>query len=188
MVLEDLEFLPVGDSDTREAARRLITEYLQWLAVEAADRYGLSLDVEAMMSSDLGESSRFWPPHGRFYVLRSGGSFVGVGGLKQLSTEVGEIERMYVQPHVRGFGVGRRLLERLINDGREIGYRVLKLESLKFLTAAHTLYRSVGFVEIPPYADNSMQEFQAAEVRGTYRSSAIFMQLVLDPKVTRSDA
>ncbi len=181
MVLEGLEFLPVGNSDTRVAARRLITEYLQWLAVGAAERYGLSFDIEAMVSADLEASSRFWPPHGRFYVIRSRSSFVGVGGLKQLSTEVGEIERMYVQPHVRGIGAGRRLLERLINDGREIGYRVLKLESLKFLTAAHTLYRSVGFVEIPPYADNSMQEFQAAEVLGRYRTSAIFMQLVLDP-------
>jgi hypothetical protein len=42
---------------------------------------------------------------------------------------------------------------------------------------AHALYRSVGFVEITLYAENSMKDYQPAETMGTYRSSAVFMEL-----------
>ncbi|PYM49834.1 MAG: hypothetical protein DME14_07455, partial [Candidatus Rokuibacteriota bacterium] len=84
---------------------------------------------------------------------------------------------MYVQPHVRGIGAGRLLVERLLADAQSIGYQVVRLESLKLLSAAHALYRSVGFVEIMPYAENSMKEYQPAETMDTYRSSAVFMEL-----------
>jgi ribosomal protein S18 acetylase RimI-like enzyme len=86
---------------------------------------------------------------------------------------------MYVQPQVRGIGAGRRLVERLLADARAIGYETVRLESLKFLSAAHALYRSVGFVEITPYAENSMKDYQPAETMETYRSSAVFMELRL---------
>ena len=84
---------------------------------------------------------------------------------------------MYVQPHVRGVGAGRRLVEQLLTDARAIGYEAVRLESLKFLSAAHALYRSVGFVEITPYAENSMNAYQPAERIEIYRSSAVFMEL-----------
>ena len=180
MTTRSVELTPVGDPQSREAARRLITEYLQWLSVGAAEHYGLTIDIAGMVSSDLDDASGFWPPTGRFYVLRSDGVFVGVGALKRLSDDAAEVERMYVQPQARGIGGGRRILERLIADAREIGYRVLKLESLKFLTAAHTLYRSAGFVDTPPYAHSSMEDFQAADVLDKYRTSAVFMELVID--------
>jgi ribosomal protein S18 acetylase RimI-like enzyme len=78
---------------------------------------------------------------------------------------------------VRGVGAGRILVERLLADARTIGYHVVRLESLKFLSAAHALYRSVGFAEITPYAENSMKNYQPAETMDTYRSSAVFMEL-----------
>jgi GNAT superfamily N-acetyltransferase len=174
-----VELLPVEDASTREAARRLIAEYLRWIAGCAATKYGLSFDVDAMVVSDLDDESKFYPPSGRFYVIRHASSYVGVGCLKRLTPTVAEIQRMYVQPHARGIGAGRRLLERLLSDARAIGYEIVRLESLKFLSAAHALYRSVGFVEITPYVDNSMKEYQPAETMDTYRSSAVFMELGL---------
>jgi GNAT superfamily N-acetyltransferase len=174
-----VELLPVEDAPTRDAARSLIAEYLRWIASCAAINYGLSFDVDAMVTSDLEDQSKFYPPSGRFYVIRHSNTYVGVGSLKRLAPAVAEVQRMYVQPHVRGIGAGRRLMEQLLNDARAIGYDVVRLESLKFLSAAHALYRSVGFVEITPYAENSMKEYQPAEKMGTYRSSAVFMELRL---------
>jgi hypothetical protein len=74
-------------------------------------------------------------------------------------------------------------LGRLLSDARAIGYRVIRLESLRFLAAAHALYRSAGFVEIAPYADSSMREYQPVEALGNYRASAVFMELRLDPAI-----
>jgi len=172
-----VELLLVEDASTRDAARSLIEEYLRWIASSAATSYGLSFDVDAMVTSDLEDRAKFYPPDGRFYVIRHSNEYVGVGCLKRLTPTVAEVQRMYVQPHVRGIGAGRRLVEQLLTDARAIGYEAVRLESLKFLSAAHALYRSVGFVEITPYAENSMNAYQPAERIEIYRSSAVFMEL-----------
>jgi GNAT superfamily N-acetyltransferase len=174
-----IDLVAVDDAATREAARRLIAEYLRWLASIAAASYGLSFDVDAMVASDIEDQAKFYPPSGRFYVIRYEGANVGVGCLKRLTPSVAEIQRMYVQPHVRGVGAGRLLLQQLLSDARAIGYEVVRLESLKFLSAAHALYRSVGFTEITPYAQNSMTKYQPRDTIDTYRANAVFMELRL---------
>lgn len=116
---------------------------------------------------------------GRFYVIRREDANVRVGCLKRITLSVAEIQRMYVQPHVRGVGAGRLLLQQLLSGARAIGYEAVRLESLKFLSAAHALYKSVGFAEITPYAENSMTMYQPRYAMGRYRSSAVFMELRL---------
>jgi len=174
-----IDLVAVDDAATRAAARDLIAEYLHWIASSAAANYGLSFDVDAMVRSDLDDRAKFYPPSGRFYVIRQSGTYFGVGCLKRLAPTVAEVQRMYVQPHVRGVGAGRRLMQQLLADARDIGYEVVRLESLKFLSAAHTLYKSVGFVETTPYAKNSMKQFQPAETMNMYHSSAVFMEMRL---------
>jgi GNAT superfamily N-acetyltransferase len=177
-----IELVAVDDAATREAARDLIAEYLRWIASAAAASYGLSFDVDGMVTSDIEDRSKFYRPSGRFYVIRRGESHVGVGCLKRITPSVAEIQRMYVQPHVRGVGAGRLLLQQLLRDAREIGYEAVRLESLKFLSAAHALYRSAGFVEITPYAENSMTKYQPGDTLDKYCSSAVFMELHLRPE------
>jgi GNAT superfamily N-acetyltransferase len=174
-----IELVAVGDAATRGAARDLIAEYLRWIASVAAASYGLSFDVDAMVASDIEDRAKFYPPSGRFYVIRREDATVGVGCLKRITPSVAEIQRMYVQPHVRGVGAGRLLLQQLLSDARAIGYEAVRLESLKFLSAAHALYKSVGFAEITPYAGNSMTTYQPRETIDRYRSSAVFMELRL---------
>ncbi|MCJ0763524.1 GNAT family N-acetyltransferase [Variovorax terrae] len=177
------ELVPVGDAATRDAARRLIADYLAWVAAEARTHYGLSFDTEAMLASDLGDPTKFYPPNGRFYLVRHAGRYVGVGCLKRLpdpsTGATAELQRMYVEPAARGLGAGRLLVQRLLADARAMGCRQAKLESLKCLSAAHGLYRSAGFTEVQPYAGNSMQDYQAGSAAATYRASAVFMELDL---------
>ena len=174
-----IELVPVDDAATRDAARDLIAEYLRWIASIAAASYGLSFDIDAMVASDIEDRAKFYPPSGRFYLVRREDANVGVGCLKRLTPSVAEIQRMYVQPHVRGVGAGRLLLQQLLSDARAIGYEAVRLESLKALSAAHALYRSVGFTEVTPYADNSMTKYQPRDAIDRYRSSAVFMELRL---------
>src|SRR5258706_33162 len=109
MTLSAVQLIAVDDEETRAAARRLIAEYLRWIADAAEEKYGLAFDVEAMVTSDLDDRSKFYPPGGRFYVVRHVGQYVGVGCLKALSPRVAEIQRMYVQPEVRGVGAAAGL-------------------------------------------------------------------------------
>jgi GNAT superfamily N-acetyltransferase len=172
-----VNLVPVETAQQRETARVLLVEYLRWVGEIARSSYGLSFDIEAMARSDIEDRSKFYPPTGRFYLVRHDDRDIGVGGLKRLAQGVGEIQRMYIQPHVRGIGAGRALVERLLRDARELGYVKVRLESLRALAPAHTLYRSVGFVEVEPYADNSMNAYQDRATLEAYRRSAIFMEL-----------
>ena len=170
--------VPVDDAATRAAAEQLIREYLQFIADTALQSYRLTFDIEAMIASDLEDTGKFYPPAGRFYVVRHADRIVGVGCLKRLTPDVAEIQRMYVQPSARGLGAGRLLVGQLLSGARAMRFRTVRLESLRALSAAHALYRSVGFREIAPYDENSMRDYQSADAMDAYRSSAIFMELV----------
>src|SRR5574341_2258925 len=108
--------LPVQSELQRELARKLIAEYLHWLNESGQREYGLNFDIEAMLASDIADSKKFQPPFGRFYLAQEGEQVGGVGCLKQLQEQVGEIQRMYVRPEFRGRGLGRLIAERLIAD------------------------------------------------------------------------
>ena len=60
---------------------------------------------------------------------------------------------MYVLPAYHGKGIGRALAEMLIQDARDIGYKIMKLDTGPRQLAALGLYRSLGFQEIEPYYD-----------------------------------
>jgi GNAT superfamily N-acetyltransferase len=175
----DLVLHPATSPDHRAAARALIAEYLHWVGDMASTEHGLAFDIDAMLRADFAATSPFRPPHGRLVVVEHAGAFIGVGALKRLNGDIGELQRMYVQPRARGLGAGRALLQRLLDDARAMKLRAVRLESLKALAAAHALYRSAGFVDIAPYADNSMRGYQADSAMAAYRDSAVFMELVL---------
>ena len=57
---------------------------------------------------------------------------------------------MAVAPKYQGQGVGRRLLQAVIESARAAGMRRLYLETNHVLAPAIRLYHSVGFQAIPP--------------------------------------
>jgi GNAT superfamily N-acetyltransferase len=177
--MAEVQFHQVESEEDKQRADALIREYLEWLNERIQRDYGIEFDVEAMLASNLSEPDKFYPPVGRFYLARYGGEIAGVGCLKKLGEGVGEVQRMYVPPRFRGRGVGRAIVNRLIEDARSMGYRRLKLGSLGFLGAAHSLYRSVRFHQIDPYVDNSMELYQDAGNLDKYYSIAVFMEMNL---------
>ena len=174
-----IHFEQVENEKQKEQAGALIREYLHWLNERVQREYGIGFDVEAMVASDLSDPHKFHSPDGRFYLAQYDNAIAGVGCLKKLQEGVGEIQRMYVLTRFRGRKIGRAIVNRLIDDARSIGYRQLKLESLGFLEAAHSLYRSVGFYEIDPYADNSMRSYQEQKNLDRYYSITVFMEMDL---------
>jgi GNAT superfamily N-acetyltransferase len=99
-------------------------------------------------------TTEFTPPNGVFLLARLDGQAVGCGALRTLEADNAEIKRMWVDPAVRGRGIGRSLLAALENAAAELGCRAVRLDTAAYLTEALPLYKSAGYAEIPAYNDN----------------------------------
>ena len=102
----------------------------------------------------------FRPPSGVFLRLEEDdGSALAIGGLRSLDPDAAgrrmEVKHLYVVPGARGRGLGRLLLGELERRAREAGAATLVLDTNRSLEAAAGLYRSAGFVPVPPYNQNS---------------------------------
>jgi putative acetyltransferase len=90
---------------------------------------------------------------GTFLVVYRAGVPVGCGALRLLDAETAELKRMYVDPAVRGTGLGRRLVNALEAEARALGVWRLVLETGVRQVAALALYRATGFRPIPLYGE-----------------------------------
>lgn len=92
-------------------------------------------------------------PSVRFWSAWDGDVLVGIGALKQLSTEHGEIKSMHTSIDYRGRGVGSAVLNHIVLIAQEMGMIQLSLEtgSWDYFKPAHALYRRHGFVECGPF-------------------------------------
>jgi phosphinothricin acetyltransferase len=63
---------------------------------------------------------------------------------------------VYVERGWRGKGVGRRLLERLIDLARDLGYHKMVLSTFPFNTAGVALYERLGFQRVGVYREQGV--------------------------------
>lgn len=87
---------------------------------------------------------------GHIFVLYADAKPVGCVALLPMNDGVYELSKMAVSPHLRGQGLGRRLLQHVIEQARMIGAKSLFLGSNTKLSNAVHLYESVGFRHVPP--------------------------------------
>ena len=64
------------------------------------------------------------------------------------------MKRLYVRPAYRGLGLGRQLVESMLDTARLAGYGCVLLDTLDDMESARALYHELGFEEIPPYYHN----------------------------------
>ncbi|MBI3746744.1 MAG: GNAT family N-acetyltransferase [Chloroflexi bacterium] len=136
--------------------RALWLEYLRWGNDELEARFGFRMPVEPVVDHDLVTIAKFQPPDGRLLLAFDGDAAFGIAALRRIGADTAEIKRMYVRPAGRRGGVGRAMLERLVEDAATARYRAVRLDSAEFMLPAHRLYRSSGFVDIPPYSESEI--------------------------------
>ena len=103
-----------------------------------------ALDVNGLRSPDIS-----------FWTIWDDETLLGVGALKRLSADHGEIKSMHTARAVRRRGVGRAMLRHIIAIARASGISRLSLETgaSEYFRPARALYGSHGFVDCPPFAD-----------------------------------
>jgi putative acetyltransferase len=92
-------------------------------------------------------------PDVSFWSAWVGEELAGIGALKRLDALRGELKSMRVADPFLGRGVGRRMLEHLIEEARVAGLKSLWLEtgSTAEFTPALRLYESAGFARCGPF-------------------------------------
>jgi DNA-binding MarR family transcriptional regulator/GNAT superfamily N-acetyltransferase len=138
-------------------ARWCIGQYFD----ELDRRFESGFDPAASLSA---EDRDLIPPRGAFLVASVDGAPVACGAVKSVSPGVGSLKRMWVADTVRGAGIGRRVLEALESQARELGLTTLRLETNQTLHEAIGLYRGAGFREVAsfnadPYAHHWFEKF-----------------------------
>lgn len=93
-------------------------------------------------------------PGGKIFVALADGVPVGVCSLINLraagNTEFDfELSKLAVSEEARGLGIGEKLCNAVISAARELGGRNVYLESNTVLVPAVSLYRKLGFREVP---------------------------------------
>jgi len=146
-VLRMLTISQVQTPGQIEQARELFLEYAQSL--------GFSLcfqDFDKELACLPGDYS---PPDGRLFLAEHDGQIAGCAALHRLDATSGEMKRLYIRPQFRGLGLGRILAERILSEGKSIGFRRLRLDTVAgVMDDAIALYRRLGFREIEPYRQN----------------------------------
>ena len=81
-------------------------------------------------------------------VLEDAGKIIGTGGIGCLDEKTAELKRIWLLKEYRGLGLGRKLVESLLEFARSHGYQriELKVASPQIQPEAVGLYSSLGFV------------------------------------------
>jgi ribosomal protein S18 acetylase RimI-like enzyme len=155
---EATEIVPATSAPDIAAAKQLCLDYARALD------FSLSFqEFDAEMAAFPGE---YAPPRGALLLGRRHGSTVGVVALRPLSPTACEMKRLYLIPEARRSGLGRQLVLAVIDEARRLGYQTMRLDTVEHaMRAAISLYRSLGFREIPAYTANPQPDVLYMELK-----------------------
>ncbi len=142
---------PVTCDADLDDARQLFREYVEELDFDL-DFQNVEREMDALPGP-------YAPPDGAILLARIDDEPAGVVAVQPLDEDgVCEMKRLYVRPAHRGSGIGRALAEAIIDAAREQGHDTMRLDTVVSMTAARSLYRSLGFEERPPYYHNPLDD------------------------------
>jgi DNA-binding MarR family transcriptional regulator/GNAT superfamily N-acetyltransferase len=128
-------------------------------AIWALQQYFAELDRRFPSGFDPGNALRgdapaYRSPNGVFVVVHSDGEPAACGAVQRVDETTCEIKRMWVRPEWRGVGLGRRLLDDLLQRCRDLGSARVVLDTNSVLTEAISMYERAGFRSTERYNDN----------------------------------
>ena len=94
------------------------------------------------------------PPEGILYILEVDGEAAGMGAITRFNEDICEVHRMYNRPQYRGRGYAQRILDKLLEAGRELGYTTFRLSTPVFAHAAQHIYRKAGFLDVEDFRED----------------------------------
>ena len=147
--MEPIAVFPATTDLEFDEARQLFSEYAAGLGVDLCFQ-NFEHELENIKNT-------YGAPNGCLLLAHCSERPIGCVAFRPFMEGICEMKRLYVRPEARGLNVGRRLAIEIIQRARSAGYRSMVLDTLTSLTAAQTLYRSLGFRQVEPYYANPLQ-------------------------------
>ncbi|CAN0627900.1 Acetyltransferase CD1211 [Burkholderia multivorans] len=129
-----------------DAVKAIFREYIGSASV--------SLDFQNYEDELATLPGKYAAPRGGLLLAWQAGGVVGCAGFREVDETACEMKRVYVRPAARGLNIGRRLVERVLDEARAAGYARVCLDVLPEFEAARQLYESLGFVAAPAVTFN----------------------------------
>jgi ribosomal protein S18 acetylase RimI-like enzyme len=127
-------------------AKELIIEYVKWLN---HDLQFQNIDEELDNFPE-----KYKEPEGTFIIAKDNDNVVGCVAIKKLDNKICEMKRLFVKDEYKKNGIGKKLVEKIIEESKIKKYERMRLDTLSTMEAALNLYRKNGFHEIEPYYNN----------------------------------
>jgi putative acetyltransferase len=138
------------DDLSGQATRKLIEKHLRGMyeSSPAESVHAFSID-------------KLRHPSVTFWSVWMGNEIAGCGALKRLDDSRGEIKSMRVADKYLGRGIGRAILQHILEESRRRGFSSVWLEtgSTSPFVPALKLYESAGFVRCGPFEDYTDDPF-----------------------------
>lgn len=90
-------------------------------------------------------------PTSQYWIAEDNGKILGGVGLEQITPNnkqigpVAEVQKLYLSAAIRGNGLGRSLMDKLLAYANNHNYQYLYLETIHHLQPAISLYETLGF-------------------------------------------
>jgi GNAT superfamily N-acetyltransferase len=135
-----------------DAVRQIFQEY--------ADSLNIDLEFQGFESEIADLPGDYAAPRGQILLAHVDGTLAGCCALRPLDDSdypnAAEMKRLFVRKAFRGFGLGRQLVEAMLDAARQAGYDHVLLDTLDDMEAARALYVDLGFESIEPYYHNPL--------------------------------
>lgn len=128
---------PIESEIDLDVVRTLLKEY--W------NSFGFTPCFQNFGEELAGLPGAYAPPAGRLAIAYANGEPAGCVALRRIDDRRAEPKRLYVRPAYRGHGLGRALLEWVMNEARAAGYTELAGDTMPQMREALALYRQMGF-------------------------------------------
>ena len=136
-----IDFVQASSDDDIAQARGLFREYETWIQTD--------LCFQSFEQELAGLPGKYAPPEGRLLLAFQDGQLAGCVALRKIGEGVCEMKRLFVRPDFHGKGLGRRLIDQVVKEAREIGYQRMRLDTLPpRMNKAIELYRRLGFIRL----------------------------------------
>jgi len=154
-----------GELGVARPAVRLITpksagefDALRGIFLEYADELQVDLCFQGFAVELAELPGEYAPPRGTLLMALVDEVLAGCCALRPLDTvdypNACEMKRLYVRKTFRSAGIGRQLVEAVLEFARLAAYDCVLLDTLDDMESARALYQELGFEEIPPYYHN----------------------------------